>query len=156
MNKFSSSNNISSYPLNENVSLLDQSNCSCSHEKDEKFLAIYDLDRRIYSYILHDYEDSSFLNQQKTLIEGEKNLFKSHKSVSWMEFYLRIFSDKNNRNVTREKVFRINFIINQSDKLSSNYKKEKLEFFRNLPTEFNNEDLNKKSDEKNKKVSASK
>lgn len=155
MNKFNSSNNLS-FSINENASLLDQSTCSSTHDKDEKFLAVYDLDKRIYSYILHDYEDSSFLNQNKAQVEDEKNLFKTHKTVSWMEFYLRIFCDKNNRNVTREKVFRINFIINQNDKMNTNYKKEKLEFFKNLPTEFNSEESSKKTEEKSKKVNSSK
>lgn len=100
--------------FNTNNVELDESKCSCTHDKDEKTQAILELDKRILSYILHNYDDSSY-RRKKIDIDFDKKEVKA----SWMEFYLNIFFDKNNQNKTREKLFRINFIINQACKYNS-------------------------------------
>ena len=112
---------------------LDESKCSSQHDKDDKILAIYELDKRILSYYLHNYEENT--KKRKFKITEEDHI----EPISWMEFYLRIFYDKNNKNKTREKIFRLHFIINQPSKyrLNTNLNNNGGIYFTNAPKKYN-------------------
>ncbi len=117
---------------------LDDSKCSCLHDKDDKVLSTLELDKRILSFNLHEYEDNTLKDRKITFLEDD-----NESKVTWMEFYLRIFYDKNNLNKTREKLFRINFIVNQSSKfIQKNLLNNGGIYFHNLPKRLNPESSN--------------